>query len=51
VQENLDYPYYLVRDRFASADTDTLDDVKKGEGKSCACTGRNAPCIAMMKVT
>ena len=35
VKENLDYPYYLVRDRFAHADTDTLDDVHKGEGK-CA---------------
>jgi nitrite reductase/ring-hydroxylating ferredoxin subunit len=33
VQENLDYPYYLVRDRFAHADTDTLDDVHNGEGK------------------
>ena len=33
VQENLDYPYYLLRDRFARADTDTLDDVPNGAGK------------------
>ena len=29
VQENLDYPYYLL-DRVAGADTDTLDDVPNG---------------------
>jgi glycine/D-amino acid oxidase-like deaminating enzyme/nitrite reductase/ring-hydroxylating ferredoxin subunit len=33
VQENLDYPYYLLRDRVAGADTDTLDDVPNGAGK------------------
>jgi nitrite reductase/ring-hydroxylating ferredoxin subunit len=33
VQENLDYPYYLLRDRVAGADTDTLDDVPNGVGK------------------
>ena len=33
MQENLDYPYYLVRDRFAHADMGTLDDVHNGEGK------------------
>jgi glycine/D-amino acid oxidase-like deaminating enzyme/nitrite reductase/ring-hydroxylating ferredoxin subunit len=33
VTENLDYPYYLLRDRIAGADTDTLDEVHKGEGK------------------
>ena len=49
MKENLDYPYYLVRDRFAHADTDTLDDVHKGEGKSCACMGRNVQCIAMTR--
>jgi glycine/D-amino acid oxidase-like deaminating enzyme/nitrite reductase/ring-hydroxylating ferredoxin subunit len=40
VTENLDYPYYLVRDRFARADTDTLDDVHKGEGKIVRLHGR-----------
>jgi glycine/D-amino acid oxidase-like deaminating enzyme/nitrite reductase/ring-hydroxylating ferredoxin subunit len=33
VRENLDYPYYLVRDRFAKAETDSLDDIRAGEGK------------------
>jgi glycine/D-amino acid oxidase-like deaminating enzyme/nitrite reductase/ring-hydroxylating ferredoxin subunit len=40
VQENLDYPYYLLRDRVAGADTDTLDDVPKGEGKIVRLHGR-----------
>ena len=40
VQENLDYPYYLVRDRFARAETDTLDDVRPGEGKIVRLHGR-----------
>jgi Rieske Fe-S protein len=42
VQENLDYPYYLVRDRVAGADTDTLDDVPNGEGKIVRLHGQKA---------
>jgi len=30
--ENLDYPFYLVRDRLARAEGDSLDDLKLGEG-------------------
>ncbi len=33
LKENLDYPYYLVRDRLAPAEGDSPDDVKPGEGK------------------
>ena len=33
VTENKDYPYYLVRDRFAGAESRTLRSVKRGEGK------------------
>ena len=33
VRENLDYPYYMVRDRLAKAETESLDAVKPGEGK------------------
>jgi Rieske Fe-S protein len=40
IRANLDYPYYLVRDRVAGADTDTLDDVPKGEGKIVRLHGR-----------
>jgi Rieske Fe-S protein len=32
IQENLDYPYYMVRDRFAGADTRSLRAVKRGHG-------------------
>jgi glycine/D-amino acid oxidase-like deaminating enzyme/nitrite reductase/ring-hydroxylating ferredoxin subunit len=40
VKENLDYPYYLVRDRVAHADTNTLDAVHQGEGKIVRLHGR-----------
>jgi glycine/D-amino acid oxidase-like deaminating enzyme/nitrite reductase/ring-hydroxylating ferredoxin subunit len=33
VRENLDYPYYMVRDRFAKAEADSLENVRAGEGK------------------
>ena len=33
VKENVDYPYYKIRDRFAGADTRALRTVKRGEGR------------------
>ena len=33
LKENKDYPYYLIRDRFAGADGRSLRAVKRGEGK------------------
>jgi glycine/D-amino acid oxidase-like deaminating enzyme/nitrite reductase/ring-hydroxylating ferredoxin subunit len=33
LKENVDYPYYLIRDRFAGADAHSLRAVKRGEGK------------------
>lgn len=33
VKENADYPYYLIRDRFAGAEGRSLRSVKRGEGK------------------
>jgi glycine/D-amino acid oxidase-like deaminating enzyme/nitrite reductase/ring-hydroxylating ferredoxin subunit len=33
LRENADYPYYLVRDRFAGADTRHLRAVPRGEGR------------------
>jgi Rieske Fe-S protein len=33
IKENVDYPYYLVRGRFAGADAQSLRAVKRGEGK------------------
>jgi glycine/D-amino acid oxidase-like deaminating enzyme/nitrite reductase/ring-hydroxylating ferredoxin subunit len=33
VKENLDYPYYLIRDRFAGAEAQSLRAVKRGQGK------------------
>ena len=33
VKENTDYPYYMVRDRFAGAEGQSLRAVKEGEGK------------------
>jgi glycine/D-amino acid oxidase-like deaminating enzyme/nitrite reductase/ring-hydroxylating ferredoxin subunit len=33
VRENTDYPYYMVRDRFAGAEARSLRAIKRGEGK------------------
>ncbi len=33
VKENADYPYYMMRDRFAGADGKSLREVRRGEGK------------------
>ncbi len=33
VRENTDYPYYLVRDRFAGAETRSVRSIRRGEGK------------------
>lgn len=33
IKENADYPYYLIRDRFAGAEAKTLRAVKRGQGK------------------
>lgn len=33
VKENADYPYYMIRDRFAGPDADSLRAVKRGQGK------------------
>jgi Rieske Fe-S protein len=33
VKENIDYPYYMIRDRFAGPDAKSLRGVRRGEGK------------------
>jgi glycine/D-amino acid oxidase-like deaminating enzyme/nitrite reductase/ring-hydroxylating ferredoxin subunit len=33
VKENVDYPYYMIRDRFAGADTRSLRSIRRGEGQ------------------
>jgi hypothetical protein len=33
VKENVDYPYYLIRDRFAGAQGKSLRDVSRGKGR------------------
>jgi glycine/D-amino acid oxidase-like deaminating enzyme/nitrite reductase/ring-hydroxylating ferredoxin subunit len=33
IKENKDYPYYMIRDRFAGAEGRSLRSVKRGEGK------------------
>ena len=33
VKENVDYPYYLIRDRFAGAEARSLRAVRRGQGK------------------
>jgi len=38
--ENKDYPYYLVRNFLAKADGESVDEVKKGEGKILKLNGQ-----------
>jgi len=33
VKENVDYPYYMMRDRFAGADGRSLREVRRGQGR------------------
>ena len=33
VKENIDYPYYMIRDRFAGPEAKSLRGVRRGEGK------------------
>jgi Rieske Fe-S protein len=33
IKENLDYPYYLIRDRLAGAEATSLSSLKRGQGK------------------
>jgi glycine/D-amino acid oxidase-like deaminating enzyme/nitrite reductase/ring-hydroxylating ferredoxin subunit len=33
VKENADYPYYMIRERFAGAETKSLRDVRRGQGR------------------
>ncbi|MEO8680407.1 MAG: FAD-dependent oxidoreductase [Vicinamibacterales bacterium] len=42
VKENADYPYYLIRDRFAGADGRSLRSVKRGEGRIIERHGKKA---------
>jgi Rieske Fe-S protein len=32
LKENVDYPYYMIRDRFAGAETQSLRAIKRGQG-------------------
>jgi glycine/D-amino acid oxidase-like deaminating enzyme/nitrite reductase/ring-hydroxylating ferredoxin subunit len=42
VKENTDYPYYMIRDRFAGAEGKSLRAVKEGEGKIIEIDGQRA---------
>jgi glycine/D-amino acid oxidase-like deaminating enzyme/nitrite reductase/ring-hydroxylating ferredoxin subunit len=44
IKENFDYAYYLVRDRLAPAEGDSLQDVKPGEGKILKLDGQRVAC-------
>jgi len=40
IKENLDYPYYMLRDRLAKAEGDSVDQLKFGEGKILSLDGK-----------
>ena len=41
LKENADYPYYLIRDRFAGAEGRSLRSVRRGQGKVLDYKGQN----------
>ena len=40
IKENFDYPYYMIRDRLAGAECDSIDALKIGEGKIVKLEGK-----------
>lgn len=40
IKENLDYPYYMLRDRLAPTESSSVDDLKFGEGKIVRIDGK-----------
>jgi glycine/D-amino acid oxidase-like deaminating enzyme/nitrite reductase/ring-hydroxylating ferredoxin subunit len=42
VKENKDYPYYMIRDRFAGAEARSLRAVRRGEGRIVELDGKRA---------
>lgn len=40
VKENLDYPYYMIRDRFVGPDAKSLRAIRRGEGKILQLDGK-----------
>jgi glycine/D-amino acid oxidase-like deaminating enzyme/nitrite reductase/ring-hydroxylating ferredoxin subunit len=44
LKENLDYPYYLVRDRFAGAEAASTREIKRGDGKVIKLDGKQVAC-------
>ncbi|MEY2466250.1 MAG: hypothetical protein QOD03_771, partial [Verrucomicrobiota bacterium] len=40
LKENADYPYYMLRDRLAKAEGESVDDLKIGEGKILKLDGK-----------
>ena len=42
LKENADYPYYMIRDRFAGAQGRSLREVRRGEGKVIERNGQKA---------
>jgi glycine/D-amino acid oxidase-like deaminating enzyme/nitrite reductase/ring-hydroxylating ferredoxin subunit len=40
ITENVDYPYYFLRDRLARAESDSLDDLAPGQGRIVSLEGK-----------
>jgi len=47
LKENIDYPYYYVKNKLAAAEGARLEDVKRGEGKILNWMASVSPCIEM----
>jgi glycine/D-amino acid oxidase-like deaminating enzyme/nitrite reductase/ring-hydroxylating ferredoxin subunit len=44
VSENVDYPYYMVRDRLKSSEASSPSDVRRGDGKVIQIEGKRVAC-------
>jgi glycine/D-amino acid oxidase-like deaminating enzyme/nitrite reductase/ring-hydroxylating ferredoxin subunit len=40
ITENVDYPYHMLRDRLARAESDSVEDIARGRGKIVSLDGR-----------
>ena len=44
LRENVDYPYYIIADRFAAPEAASVEEIQPGEGKVLKLDGRQVAC-------
>ena len=51
LRENKDYPYYMIKDRLARPEAESVRELKPGEGMIIGRVGRKLQLSAMLKGT